>query len=136
MSAESTPEPRLESGCCRSHPHENMDEACEMRTEIAHLRNELVAYRPVNRTREHPMTPESTTPTPAGADTLEQETDADLVELALQLRARTCMFPNNEGLHHRSVAAQNELLRRLASAPPQQQDLSRSPRRRRVPYCT
>lgn len=28
-------------GCTRSHPHENMDEGCEIRTEIAKLQNKL-----------------------------------------------------------------------------------------------
>lgn len=27
--------------CTRSHPHENMDEICELRTEIARLTNQL-----------------------------------------------------------------------------------------------
>lgn len=29
-------------GCTRSHPHENMDKGCEIRTEIARLQSKLV----------------------------------------------------------------------------------------------
>ena len=31
--------------CTRSHPHENMDEMCELRTEIARLTNELAQVK-------------------------------------------------------------------------------------------
>jgi hypothetical protein len=34
-----------QSECTRSHPHENMDEMCELRTEIARLTNELVRVK-------------------------------------------------------------------------------------------
>lgn len=33
-------EPAQQHGCSRSHPHENMDAMCELRTEIARLTNE------------------------------------------------------------------------------------------------
>ena len=35
------PEQELHKGCARSHPHENMDSDCELRTEIARLRNQM-----------------------------------------------------------------------------------------------
>jgi len=35
--------------CTRSHPHENMDEMCELRTEIARLTNELAQIKQDNR---------------------------------------------------------------------------------------
>ncbi len=34
--------------CTRSHPHENMDEMCELRTEIARLTNELAQVKQYN----------------------------------------------------------------------------------------
>ncbi len=34
--------------CTRSHPHENMDEICELRTEIARLTNELAQAKQYN----------------------------------------------------------------------------------------
>ena len=34
-----------QSECTRSHPHENMDQMCELRTEIARLTNELVRVK-------------------------------------------------------------------------------------------
>jgi hypothetical protein len=38
--APAAPVQELEKGCHRSHPHENMDAMCELRTEIARLTNE------------------------------------------------------------------------------------------------
>jgi hypothetical protein len=38
--------------CTRSHPHENMDEMCELRTEIARLTNELAQVKQDNRELE------------------------------------------------------------------------------------
>jgi hypothetical protein len=34
--------------CTRSHPHENMDQACELRTEIARLTNEGARLKAAN----------------------------------------------------------------------------------------
>jgi ubiquinone biosynthesis protein UbiJ len=36
------------NNCSRSHPHENMDEMCELRTEIARLTNELAQLKEKN----------------------------------------------------------------------------------------
>lgn len=33
---------QLAKGCHRSHPHENMDEACEQRTTIARMQNDML----------------------------------------------------------------------------------------------
>jgi len=40
------PEPESEPGCTRSHPHEDMSKECELRAEIAKLRNELANTNP------------------------------------------------------------------------------------------
>jgi hypothetical protein len=40
---------RLAPECTRSHPHENMDAMCELRTEIARLRNENERVHVENR---------------------------------------------------------------------------------------
>lgn len=41
--------------CTRSHPHENMDEICELRTEIARLTNQLAQPKQltIEQLREH-----------------------------------------------------------------------------------
>ena len=43
------PVQELEKGCHRSHPHENMDAMCELRTEIARLTNENARLKAAQR---------------------------------------------------------------------------------------